>query len=233
MAILDTGSAVNAGDKSRFVLFALISLLRCASLSAQDLGGGSSQHAGPTSTNSALLTYRNSRYGISLEYPANYVLTEGEKELGVAWILAGSGDHYEQPHRVMLVTVELPNDTYPGTDFGGAFVHISVSPERIRDDCQALLDSSDGKPSITVINGTKFSWNTAAEASTGTGSSENDYVSFQRGICYEITLGLVIIPGDLNTMDDERILPVDSKDIQRRLNVILHSVIIRPTKRAK
>jgi len=232
MAILDTESAVNAEGKSKFVLFALLSVLCCATLSAQNLGGAS-KHTRPTSTNSALLTYRNSRYGISLKYPANYVLRQGEEELGAAWVLAGSGDHYEQPHRVMLVTVELPNDVYPGTDFGGAFVNISVSPERTRDDCRALLDSSDGKPKITVINRTRFSWSTAAEAGMGTGSSESDYVSFQRGICYEITLGSVILPGELNTMDNERILPVDSKDIERRLNVILHSVIIRPRKPAK
>lgn len=231
MRVIAMRTAPHAQIKPTFMLLVFLLGMYCPLLSAQNSDGAASHRpVRGTSTRASILTYRNTQYGVSLEYPANYVLTEGEMQLGADWVLAGGGDHYEQPHRVMLVTVEFPGDAYPGTDFGGAFVNISISPERTRADCEALLNSSDSKPRTTVINGTRFSWSTAAQASMGKGEGESDYVTFRRGICYEITVASVILPGELSAVGGERNIPVDSKDVERRLEVILHSLTIRATK---
>jgi hypothetical protein len=73
---------------------------------------------------STLLTYANKAYGFSFQYPSDCTLTEGA-QVKLDWGYLGPvGDSLVQG--VTVAAVELPYGPYRETDFGMAFLKVSV-----------------------------------------------------------------------------------------------------------
>lgn len=185
--------------------------------------------SGPSgsSAKSQLRTYESDRYGVSFRYSKDYILTMGQQDLPVYWWLAGIDDGYRsQPDRVMLATVDLPHDAYPGTGFGGAFFNLSVNQKPSAAACYALLPSTERPLNKSVINGVSFVWTTIGGVlNMGHEASEEDYVAYKNGTCYEVTLGMEDMFA--NAADNAPdLLPLDRSDISRRLRAILFTVKI-------
>jgi hypothetical protein len=69
--------------------------------------------------------YTNEKYGISLQFPSSYTLKEGE--LGNEYTLGYLGPipmKFTAPGGVRVVTVALPPNSYPETDFNTALRHL-------------------------------------------------------------------------------------------------------------
>jgi hypothetical protein len=187
---------------------------------------------GPNTLNaeSRLRTYQSVPYGISFRYSKDYILTTGQQDLPVYWWLAGEDDGYRsQPDRVMLATVDLPHDAYPGTGFGGAFFNLSVNQKPNVGACYALLPPTEKPLNKSVINGVAFVWTSIGGVlNRGTEASEDDYVAYKNGTCYEVTLGTYDMFA--NAADNAPVLlPLDRSDITRRLRAILFTLKIRST----
>ncbi|HEY0702489.1 MAG TPA: hypothetical protein VGD60_06960 [Candidatus Acidoferrales bacterium] len=185
---------------------------------------------GKASTKADTITYENVPYGVSFRYPKNFRVRTGTQNLEVYWWLAGEDDGYRaQPDRVSLVTVDMPSDAYPGTGFGGAFINVSVNESLDRNACFALLPPTDKPVAETVINGVHYVWTSdGGVLNRGTENSEDDYVAYENGICYEVTLGTYDMFS--NAADNAPVLlPLDHGDIRRRLNAVLWSLKIRPS----
>jgi hypothetical protein len=186
--------------------------------------------AGKLLTEKALpLTYENSLYGISFEYPKHYVLTKGETDFGPELQLIGSDETQQQSGRVMLATVSMPEDAYPNSTLKSAFVNVSVNQHVTAEKCNEPLGAQDSQPNSALINGVKFKWANNNSAGAGTGYGDIDYVTFYCGTCYEITLGDVDESALYGGEWDNRItLGVDYEDVVRRLRAILGTLRIRP-----
>ena len=144
----------------------------------------------------------------------NYTLTTGQQTLPVYWWLAGEDDGYRlQRDRVMLVTVDLPRDSYPGTGFGGAFFNLSVNDQVDREACYALLPATERPLGKSVINGAPFLW-------TSTGGVLN------RGTEYGEDVTMLRTEMESVTRSRLERTTSDHSDIPRRLKLILLSLKI-------
>jgi hypothetical protein len=231
------GRCRGMGTPLRFVTFASVLLVcvfvRLPAHAESTVHRSETKEALGTSTlnaESRLRTYQNASYGVSFRFSNDYILTRGQKYLPVYWWLAGEDDGYRsQPDRVMLATVDLPHDEYPGTGFGGAFFNLSVNRKPSSAACYALLPPTDKPLGKSVINGVPFVWTSSGGVlNRGTESWEDDYVAFKNGTCYEVTLGREDMFA--NAADDAPVLlPLNYSDITRRLKAILLSLKITST----
>jgi hypothetical protein len=156
-------------------------------------------------------TFSDPINGISFRYPKTYVLKTGnEASLDVA----GMGPlqmNFVQPGGSNVAAVELPKNSYPGTDFGSAFFSVSVNPELSESECGQFafpltLNSENESTSAskallskTKVGGVEFS--TVEDFGTDnmplTDESEPNlkyYHRFENGNCYEFTMGVSITP---------------------------------------
>ena len=85
-------------------------------------------------TLAAQSTYTNAEYAISLKYPSDYVMTEGElgpknRQLGY---LGPIRMEFVAPGGARVATFEAPKSSYRGTDFVNAFITVSVNRHFVR-----------------------------------------------------------------------------------------------------
>jgi hypothetical protein len=158
------------------------------------------------------VTYNDANYGISFQYPRKYTLKTGEKAKlnsdGIEFPV-----NFIQPGGVTIAAVELPANSYLGTDFYSAFLSANVNRNLTSVQCQQFAEpasqtsestvttpeQSNGEPqspavaksdvlSPTKVNirGTDYSQmeNTIEKSDT------KYFHTFQNGACYEFALGL-------------------------------------------
>jgi len=84
-------------------------------------------------------TFSDPINGVSFHYPKSYVLKRGRE---ASLDLAGLGPlqmDFVQPGGMTVAAIELPRNSYPGTDFNAAFFSVSVNPELSASQCEAVL----------------------------------------------------------------------------------------------
>ena len=174
---------------------------------------------------SELLTYTNTAYGFSLRYPSDCTLKEGE-QVKLSWGFAGDVKD-SRPHGATVASVELPYDRYRGTDFGGAFLKVSVDTSLTATECNlsSFREAQKIWSKPVKVGENQFAEADAADASTGQQYFAHYYHVFTNQTCYEFQLGLAtsgwgIIDG---------VTKVDNDAVFRRLSTILATVTIRPT----
>jgi len=178
-----------------------------------------------------VVTYANSDYGVSFRYPRIYSLKSGESAQ-LAWPGLGPvGNDFVKPGGVALAAVELPENSYPETDFAGAFVNVSVNPSLTSTECMQFAavgpDDAANQPAKVEISGMEFA---EAEKIQGADNREADakyYHAFQNGVCYEFALGVGTVADDA----DEGVAQVDRGGVFARLEKVLASVEIKPVQR--
>jgi hypothetical protein len=136
--------------------------------------------------------------------------------------------------------VEVPENSYPGTDFKSAFVNLSVNPGMTSEACtqfaslekNAPADPSSTQPQTIAkvanveIGGIYFS--KVENSTTATQKLQQTdaryYHAFSNGACYEFALGIGT-EGDGNV---EGVAPVDRKQVFGKLEKILATVRLQP-----
>jgi hypothetical protein len=176
----------------------------------------------------SMVTYKDDNYGISFGYPRKYSLKTGEdlksdSETSVMNFAQGGG--------IVAVSVELPNNAYPGTDLTSAFFHVNVNKGLGEAECGQFAmpqskadDKSAVQPSEVELGGMNFR---EVENISGEASKQVDtkyYHLFENGACYEFALGLTTA-WDGN---EDGVNLVDREDVFRRLEKILAGVKIAP-----
>jgi hypothetical protein len=173
--------------------------------------------------------YTNEKYGISLQFPSNYTLKEGE--LGNEYTLGYLGPipmNFTSSGGIRVVTVVLPPNSYPATDFNTAFVTLSVNQDLTRDECENFPDglTASGKPITKKFSGIEFHGSKQGEGGLGHQFGGFYYHGFSAGSCYE--LGDGIATSGYGATDGMK--KVDERQIFAILDKILQSVTIHAPK---
>jgi hypothetical protein len=173
-------------------------------------------------------TFNDPINGVTFRYPKTYVLKTGEEP---ALDLAGLGPlqmDFVQPGGMTVAAIELPRNSYPGTDFSSAFFSVSINPELSAAQCEQFAfplnlhpENDPGSPAKATIGGTEFKM----VEDFGTPEKKEPlmkyYHRFENGSCYEFTMGLGTIAGD-------GVQPVDREQVFRKLEQILATVKLQP-----
>lgn len=177
----------------------------------------------------ATLSYVNREYGVSFSFPRQYSLRSGD-EAQLSWGDLGPFQmDFVHTGGVTLAGVELPANSYPGTDFKSAFVNVSVNPGMTLEACaqfafpepNAGVDpASTEKIAKVKFGAIEFS---EVENSTAAMMKQTDakyYHAFSNGACYEFALEL----GTEGNGNVEGITPVDREQVFGKLEKILATV---------
>ena len=136
-------------------------------------------------------TYQNTDYGISFDYPNNWVVKPGDTAEGDYGLYTPYGPYQNASNTVSLITVEIPPSFYPGTNLEGAYFNLSVNKQLSQSQCLALTsqpgpNNGGGK---TAIGGVIFNWTRAGSTAAGTDEYSENYSGYTNGACYEFNLG--------------------------------------------
>ncbi len=189
----------------------------------------------------ATLSYVNREYGLSFNFPRNYQLTTGStteltRKTGSETQVASMTTeplpmNFGHPGGVALATVEMPGNSYPGTDFKSGFLNVSVNPGITSNACAQFVvpESSTGTDTSTPVEQVKFGATEFHEVENKGGAMTKQadakyYHAFNNGACYEFALGIA-------TNDDgklEETTSVNRQAVFARLEKILATVRLQP-----
>lgn len=187
----------------------------------------------------ATLSYVNREYGLSFNFPRNYQLKTQLKAATGHDTQAASATteslpmNFVQSGGLALAAVELPGNSYPGTDFNSGFVNVSVNPGMTAEACaqfafpeeSAGSDASSQVKAIPAKIGAIEFQEVENPGSATTKQAEAKYYHvFGNGACYEFALGI----GTASDGNAEEITPVDRKEVFGKLEKILATVKLQP-----
>jgi hypothetical protein len=182
----------------------------------------------------ANVTYTDANFGISFLYPRKFTLISGNEALPQFAGLGAASMNFVQPGGVAVATVEVPGDSYPGTDFTSAFFNVNINRSVSEQECAhfALVDSHNvnGAPAEAAkvkigSTGMETTSNFAASAMTQT---ETQYFhTYENGACYEYVMSL----GTAGYGIKDGAQPVNRDEVFARLEKIMTTVKISPLKR--
>ncbi len=174
--------------------------------------------------------YSNARYGVSLQYPKEYNLIEGDlpkNDTGLGY-LGVIRMEFAAPGGVRVVTIEAPRGSYPGTDFVNSFFTVNVNQYLTRAECEEFpedLAGLEGPERLTkTLGGIEFHGVNQGEGGAGHQYGGTYYHGFSDGLCYELGYGLAT--AGLGAVDGMK--PVSQKDVFAILEGILKSVTVTP-----
>jgi hypothetical protein len=196
------------------------------------------KHRAPT------LSYVNREYGLSFTFPRNYQLKTQLKTVAANQTMAALATtgstrmNFVHPGGVPLAAVELPANSYPGTDFKSGFVNVSANPGMTSEACAQFAfpeesttadGSSQARPLELKISQVKLGAVAFHEVenpgiATTKQADAKYYHVFSHGACFEFAAGIVT-DGDGNI---DEIKPVDRKEVFARLEKILATVKFQP-----
>src|SRR5690348_2062238 len=175
------------------------------------------------------VTYTDKTSGISFHYPRKYTLKSGEELQKDVAGLGPVGMGFVQPGGKALVAVEMPEGSYPDTDFRSAYFDVSLNDKLTSEECSqfSVANTTDGdsnkiQPTRVNIGGAQFD---VVEDFSGQVMKQSDakyYHTYQNGVCYEFAMGL----GTAGAGIDEQLTPVDRESVFHKLERILASVKI-------
>ncbi len=176
-------------------------------------------------------TFNEPTYGVSFQYPRNYILKTGDEPQEMD--LAGLGQlktNYVQPGAVTVAAIELPRSSYPGTDFTSAYFGMSVNSSLSQEQCEQFSfpksehpENEPGSVSKVKIAGTEYAMVEDLGGSDKQESHLKYFHHFENGNCYEFSMGL-------GTVDDTvaGLKPVNRSLVFGRMEQILASVKLQP-----
>ncbi|MGH9502159.1 MAG: hypothetical protein ACRD20_04845 [Terriglobales bacterium] len=174
----------------------------------------------------ATLAYVNREYGLSFKFPRNY-------QLNTASATAEAHEmNFVHSGGVTLAALEMPGNSYPGTDFKSASVNVSVNPGMTSEACSqfalpeagAAADMSPAKIEQVKIGAIEFEEMENPGGAMMKQGNAKYYHLFGNGSCYEFALGI----GTDSDRNVEEITPVDREKVFARLEKILATVTLQP-----
>jgi hypothetical protein len=173
----------------------------------------------------ATLSYTNREYGLSFNFPGNYRLKTQPKSDDAAQM------NFVQPGGITLAAIELPGNSYPGTDFKSGTVNVSVNPGMTPEACTQFAypeamgtETSPLKTEQVKLGAIKFNKVETSDRAMMKEADAKYYHMFGNGACYEFALGV----GTDSDNNVEEITPVDRKEVFGKLEKILTTVKLRP-----
>jgi len=173
---------------------------------------------------SFLSTYNNPEEGISLRYPRNYSLEEGDLEEHSFFLKRQEDLDSEQPGATLVATILIPEDGYPNTTFEHGTVQLVINEGGTETSCRdTSLISSGAEPKTAMIQGLAFWWSEQESETAGTRVLERAYAGYSRGTCYEFLL--TVAAEDAPDPDGFK-KPADMNKIMKHLERIVSSTQI-------
>src|SRR4029077_19823398 len=157
----------------------------------------------------ATLSYVNREYGLSFNFPRNYELrtelttdpatTTGSETQPGTTATDPLLTNFVHPGGRILATVEMPRNSFPGTNFKSGFVNVSVNPSMTPEACAqfavpALSTGTDASTPLKIkqlkFGATEFQeFENNADVTTKPADGKY-YHAFNNGVCYEFALGI-------------------------------------------
>jgi len=169
-------------------------------------------------------TYVNGTYGLSFSYPRKYSLQTGDNA-SPAPVQA----NFVKPGAVEIAAVDVPDNSYPDTDFSSALMNVSVKEGMSAEECAQFVpyspDSKDteaAKPTTVKLGSNEF---TELEQMSGKGNHQSDlkyFHLFKNGACYEFALDV-----ETSRKTDEELAQVDRGKVFQQLEKILTTARIK------
>jgi hypothetical protein len=163
----------------------------------------------------------NGTYGVSFSYPHKYSLQAGGKNS-----IAPVQPNFLRPGAVQVAAVDMPDDSFPDTDFSSALLNVSVNTGMSADECAQFVpnskDAEAAKPTTVKLGGNEF---TELEQMNGETNRQSDlkyFHLFKNGACYEFALDV-----ETSRTADEELAQVDRGKIFQQLEKILTSARIK------
>ena len=177
------------------------------------------------------VTYADKTYGLSFDYPRKYAIETGD----AANELVSTSPlpmNFVQPGGTALAAVELPETSFPSTDFSSAFFNVSVNKSLTAEQCEEFslpqpkpTDSSATPQSSKLMIGDMELYGAEAVAGDGPRQSDSKYFHiFQNGACYEFALNVTTNASEI----EAGMKHVDRDKVFARLANILSTVKINP-----
>jgi hypothetical protein len=178
-----------------------------------------------------LATYTEPAYGLSFRYPKNYILKTGEENASDLSAPGAGRMRFVEPGGVTVAAIEVPNSSYPGTDFTSGVFGVSVNSSVSRAQCEQFAfpksDGREGDPA-TLPAKVKVGENEFAMVEDAGDSAKNEphmkyFHHFENGNCYEFSAGLGTTDANVAGLK-----PVSRSLVFGRLEQILASVKVKP-----
>ena len=166
-------------------------------------------------------TYVSGMYGVSFSYPHKYSLQAGGKNP-----IAPVQPNFLRPGAVQVAAVDMPDDSFPDTDFSSALLNVSLNTGMSAEECAQFVPNSKdpeaAKPTTVKLGGNEF---TEVEQMNGETNRQSDlkyFHLFKNGACYEFALDV-----ETSRKADEELAQVDRGKIFQQLEKILTSARIK------
>lgn len=194
----------------------------------------------------ATLSYVNREYGLSFNFPRTYQLktqlatqarptTNGNETPATSATTEPLAMNFVHPGGMALAALEMPANSYPGTNFQSGFINVSVNPGMTAEACAQFAPtetkggaeaSSPEKIVAVKIGALEFQQVDSPSDAAMKPADTKYYHVFGNGGCYEFGLG--ITTNDAGNGDGGEVAPVDLQAVFARLEKILATVKIRP-----
>lgn len=166
-------------------------------------------------------TYVNGTYGVSFSYPRKYSLQAGSKNSP-----APIQTSFLKPGAVQVAAVDMPDDSYPDTDFSSALFNVSVNTSMTEQECSQFVASGSGaqqeKPASVKLGSNEF---TELEQMSGEPAHQSDlkyFHLFKNGACYEFSVDV-----ETSRKGDEELAQVERGKVFQQLEKIVASARIK------
>jgi hypothetical protein len=171
------------------------------------------------------VTYTDKIYGVSFRYPRKYSLKTGQK------ITAKSAlpMNFVQPGGTALAAVEMPRNSYPGTDFSSALFNVSVNKSLSSEECTQFAfpksEHAENEPgSLSKVKVGETEFNQVEDFGPMKSADAKYYHVFENGACYEFAMAV----GTSGAEADAQTKPVDRNEVFNKLEKILGTVKVKP-----
>jgi hypothetical protein len=172
-------------------------------------------------------TYVNSAYGVSFRYPRKYSLQSGDKLAASTSLPTG----FLKPGAVQVAAVDMPDDSYPETDFSSALLNVSVNKEVTSDECMQFgagsKEAGEVKSATGKLGANEYS---VFEQIIGEGARKSDlkyFHLFKNNACSEFALDVDTVGKDTADKADSDLAQVDRGKVFHQLEAILTTAKIR------
>jgi hypothetical protein len=172
-----------------------------------------------------LSRYNNPEEGISLRYPRNYSLEEGDLEEHSYFLKRQEDLDSEQPGAMLAATILIPEDGYPNTSFEHGSLQLVINEGGTETSCRdaSLMNSGAVTPKTTMFQGVAFWWSERESVTAGTKVLERAYAGYSLGTCYEF---LLTVAAEEAPDPDGFKKPADMSKIMKHLEKIVSSTQI-------
>ena len=201
-----TGSSTDAGDTS--------------------FASGRTQHFRKDASRETFFsTYNNPEEGISLRYPRNYSLEEGDVEEHSFFLKRQEDLDNEQPGATLVATILIPEDGFPNTTFEHGSLQLVVNEGATEQSCRdtSLIGSGTITRRSALFQAIVL-WGSEKQSETaGTKIWERAYAGYSQGTCYEF---LLTVAAEEASDPDGFNKPADTNKIMKQLEKIVSSTQI-------